>query len=153
MSVACAVQILRAHLNKARRLNLGWLQGLRTNVAREHEEVIVSQTTILLGIDERLDVNAIALLVLVLEHLKRLGVVQGVGGGVDHGVAVLDGHFESRKDFPRNREVQEVTRRNRPQYVDLRLWPGKSELFPRARDLRRSKSFCEGAKDARPYLR
>ena len=42
----------------------------------------------------------------------------------------------------------EVTRRNRPQYVDLRLWPGKSELFPRARRLRRKFSFCgrrEGA--------
>jgi hypothetical protein len=66
--------------------------GLRTNVAREHKEVIVSQTTVLLRIDEGLDVNSIALLVLVLEHLEGFGVVQSVGGGVDHGVAVGDRH-------------------------------------------------------------
>jgi hypothetical protein len=76
-----------------------WLRELRTNVAREHEEVIVRQTTVPLGVNECLDVNAIALLVLVLEHLEGLGVVQGVGGGVDHGVAVLDGHDEYGKDF------------------------------------------------------
>lgn len=93
-SVACALQILCAHSNKsAAGLGFELAAGLRTDVARKHEEVIVSQTTVLLGIDECLDVNAVALLVLVLEHLERLGEVQGVGGGVDHGVSVLDGHF------------------------------------------------------------
>ena len=88
----------------------GWLRELRTDVAREHEEVIVRQTTVLLGIDERLDINAVALLLLVLEHLEGLGVVQGVGGGVDHGVAVLDGQFGYGKRLLRNREVlAEVT--------------------------------------------
>lgn len=64
------------------------LQGKRTNVAGKHEEVIVGQTAVLLGVDERLDINAIVLRILVLEDLKRLGVVQGVDGGVGHGVAV-----------------------------------------------------------------
>lgn len=64
------------------------LRGKRTNVTGKHEKVIVGQTTVLLGVDEGLDINAIMLRVLVLEDLKRLGVVQGVDGGVGHGVAV-----------------------------------------------------------------
>lgn len=64
------------------------LRGKRTNVAGKHEKVIVCQTAVLLRVDERLGINAIVLRVLVLEDLKRLGVVQGVDGGVGHGVAV-----------------------------------------------------------------
>jgi hypothetical protein len=65
----------------------------RTNVAREHEKIIVSQAAIFLGINERLDIDAITLSVLVLEHLESLGVVQGLGGGISHGVAVGNGHY------------------------------------------------------------
>jgi predicted oxidoreductase len=78
------------------------LREQRTNVAGKHEEVIVRQAAVLLGINERLDVNAIALGVLVLEHLEGLGEVQGVGGGVNHGVAVLDGHDKKGSGFSRN---------------------------------------------------
>lgn len=75
----------------------GSLRGQRTNVAREHEEVIVGQATVLLGVDERLCVDAIALRVLVLEYLERLGEIQSVGSGVGHGVAVGDGHDNWKK--------------------------------------------------------
>ena len=75
----------------------------RTNVAREHEEVIVRQTSVLLGIDERLDVNSITLLVLVLEDLKSLGEVQGIGRSVGHGVSVGNGH-DGRKVASRGTE-------------------------------------------------
>jgi hypothetical protein len=64
-----------------------------TNVARQDEEVIVGQTTVLLGVDECLDVDSIALGVVVLEHLKGFGEVQCVSGGIGHGVAVQNGHF------------------------------------------------------------
>lgn len=66
----------------------------RTNVTRKHEEVIVRQTTVLLGVDEGLDINTIALGVLVLKYLEGFRVVQSVDGGVHHGVAVGDGHDE-----------------------------------------------------------
>lgn len=78
---------------EARILAQRWRRGLRTNVARKHEEVIVGQASVLLGVNECLDVDSVALGVLILEYFEGLGVVQGIGGGVDHSVAVGNGHF------------------------------------------------------------
>lgn len=47
-----------------------------TNVTRKDEEVVVGQTTVVLGVKESLDVNAIALGVLVLDNLKGILVVK-----------------------------------------------------------------------------
>jgi hypothetical protein len=71
----------------------------RTNVAREHEEIIVSQAAIFLRVNERLDVNAIALGVLVLEYLEGFGIVQSVDRRVGHGVTVGNGHDERKNRF------------------------------------------------------
>jgi hypothetical protein len=79
-------------------------RGPRTDVPRKHEEVVVSETAILLGVDESLDVDPIVLRVLVFEYLEGLGIVQGVGGGIGHGVAVGNRHDERRNNFSRDRE-------------------------------------------------
>jgi hypothetical protein len=90
----------------------------RTNVAWEHEEVIVSQAAILLGVNEGLDVNAIALGVLVLEHLEGFGVVQSIGRGVGHGVAVGDRHSGGKyASQGTEKSVRGLTERNRPQLL------------------------------------
>ena len=69
----------------------------RTNVSREHEEVVVRQTAILGGIDQSLDVDAVMLAVLVLQHLESLGEVKGASGIVGHVVTVGDSHVEGEE--------------------------------------------------------
>jgi hypothetical protein len=102
-----------------------WTREERTNIAREHEEIIVGQTAILLGINERLDINSIALRVLVLKHLKSLGVIQGVGGGVSHGVAVGNRHGKRNMCFSRNREDCMRLDLTKQTVVVVQLGPGK----------------------------
>ena len=47
-----------------------------TNVTREDEEVVVGQTTVVLGVEEGLDVDAIALGVLALDNVESVLVVK-----------------------------------------------------------------------------
>jgi glucose-6-phosphate dehydrogenase assembly protein OpcA len=47
-----------------------------TNVTRENQEVVVGQTAVVLGIEESLDVDAIALGVLALDNVKGVLVVK-----------------------------------------------------------------------------
>lgn len=47
-----------------------------TNVTREDEEVVVGQTAVVLGVEESLDVDAIALGILVLDNLESVLVVK-----------------------------------------------------------------------------
>lgn len=53
--------------------------GREANVTRQQQEVVVGQTAVLSGIHELVNIEAIAGLVL-LEELKSLGVVEGLGG-------------------------------------------------------------------------
>jgi hypothetical protein len=99
-----ARRIVRAKNHGRLLANQHCMRDERTNVAWEHQEVIVSQAAILLGVNECLDVNAIALGVLVLEYLEGFGVVQSIGRGVGHGVAVGDRHSGIGIRFSRNRE-------------------------------------------------
>jgi len=112
--------------------------GLRTNVAGKHEEVIVRQTAVLLRVNERLDIDTIALWVLVLEHLKRLGVVQGVGGGVGHGVSVGNRHDERKYVFSGNREERVRLDLTKQTAVVEQLWPGKC---PVSQEEKKQKKF------------
>lgn len=43
-----------------------------TNVTGENQEIVVGQTTVVLGVEESLDVDAIALGVLVLDNVKSV---------------------------------------------------------------------------------
>jgi hypothetical protein len=107
------------------------MRGKRTNIAGEHEEVIVSQATILLGVYERLDIDAIALGVLVLEYLEGFGVVKSVDRRIGHGVAVGNRHEEIEMCFPRSREDCMRLDRTKQTAVVVQLWPGKIPVFPR----------------------
>ena len=60
------------------------LGGGKPNVAREQQEVIVSQTTMLGRVHELMKIQPIAALVL-LEHLQGLGEVRDLGGAIDGG--------------------------------------------------------------------
>jgi len=122
------------------------MRGQRTDVPRKHEEVIVGKTTVLLGVDERLDVNAIALWILVLENVKSLGVVQSVGSRVGHGVAVGDGHCERRKGFSMEEErgTRGITRETGRCYLEKKdTGRGKLRAFPREK----SEKVQSGAKE------
>lgn len=61
-----------------------------TNVTGEDEEVVVGQTAVGLGVKERLDVDAIALGVLILDKVKSVLVVKDLLLGEDGN---LSGHF------------------------------------------------------------
>jgi hypothetical protein len=113
------------------------MQGLRTNISRKHEEVIVGETAILLGVDKCLDIDSILLRVLVLEYFEGLGIVQSIGGGVSHGVAVGNRHDERRSCFPKNREEYRRLNRTKQTSVVLQLWPGKIPVFPRRKRTRK----------------
>ena len=47
----------------------------RTDVSWEHKEIVVRQATISLGVNERLNANAIALGIFILEHLEGFGEI------------------------------------------------------------------------------
>lgn len=118
-----------------------------TNITREHKEVVISQSTILFGVNKRMDVDAIALRVLVLEYLLRFGIVQCVLLHLAcHGVAVQDRHNQ-RKGSSRGTEKDraDVTR-GIGQVLWTRAMTGqKSRLFPRARKLGARERICVGS--------
>jgi translation initiation factor IF-1 len=119
--------------------------GVLTNIAWKHEEVIVCQPAVLGRVDQSLDVDYITLRVLILEHLKRCGEIQGVLGNARHGVAVDDGHSRNPKEvlLKELRRIMKV-RLKEIDRSSVELWPGKSELFPRAKVKDEPKAFCVG---------
>ena len=107
-----------------------------TDVAREDQEVIVSQAAVNLGIDECLDINSIALRILVLENLEGCGVRQNVGGSAGHVVAVQDSHCgeESAKSASQKPRIEKEELDETDHSSREELWPGShSGLFPRER--------------------
>jgi hypothetical protein len=113
-----------------------------TDVARKHEKVVVSEAAVPLGVDEGLDIDSIALGVLVLEYLEGLGVVQGVGSAVRHGVTVGDGH-DAGKRLLGNREVRGRERREETDRSSWKIYGrAKARAFPKRRKKREEAGRC-----------
>jgi hypothetical protein len=111
-----------------------------TDVAREHQEVVVGQAAVSLGVNEGLDVDSIALGVLVLEHLEGFGEVQSVGSTGGHGVTVRDGHDKKKKKIDYSRRVWGIRRERmgRPQLVKV-YGRAKARAFPKRKKKRKKR--------------
>lgn len=70
-------------------------EGCRTDVARQDQEVIVSQCSVFVGVKQRINIQAISRWILV-QDLHGLGVVQDFSLGVEKptGIAIGDSHRE-----------------------------------------------------------
>ena len=66
-----------------------------TNVARKHEEIIVSETAVVLGVEQSLNIDAVTLGV-VFQHIESRVEVENLllvqDGDLLHAFAVLNGH-------------------------------------------------------------
>lgn len=77
----------------------------RTNVAREDEEVVVGQAAVVLGVEQGLNIDTIALGVL-LEHIKGRVEIEDLllvqDGDLLHAVTVEDRHGGRESDNKKN---------------------------------------------------
>lgn len=66
----------------------------RTDVARQDQEIVVGETTVPLGINEGVDVDAIVLSIVLLQNLQGGGVVEHLS----RRSTVDGGHFGRKKE-------------------------------------------------------
>jgi len=62
-------------------LGVSIVSMLLTNIARQHEEVIVGKSTVLPGVNQFMDAEPISGLVVLAEDLQSLGVIHGLTSG------------------------------------------------------------------------